>query len=223
MLDALKAIRGELLPCDVTIPIDGVTDPTKVSVLYTSSTGTTTTLTKQANAAACGNGWYVDPTNPSNAKLCPATCTTVQADTGAKVQAVVTCVVSLSPMTYTQTYHADCPTGTKVQWGYLTYDSTTPGDSNVVLDLRTAETTAGLATATTHNAATAHAAPTNTQVCTTGQTPPCSVDLYTKLGKLPDARNDYLRLTMTLNPTSDGQTAPAVHDWEITYSCPASE
>src|SRR5262249_26013570 len=152
-----------------------------------------THLTYRSDPASCGTGWYVDPADPSRAKLCPTTCSTVQADIGAKVQAVLSgplaCVATLSAITYSQTYHADCPAGTKVKWGYLQYDSTTPADSNVVFGVRAANTAAGLPMATTTNAATAHAAPTNTQVCTTAQMPPCSVDLYTKLGGLPAARH----------------------------------
>jgi hypothetical protein len=221
LLDAMNTIRGDFLPCDISIPVDGIMDPSKVSVVYTNGSGTNTTLTKQANAAGCGLGWYSDPANPANAKLCPSTCLTIQADTGAKVAAVVPCTMSLSPTTYSQTYHADCPKGTKTQWGFFTYDSTTGSNSNVVFDIRTADTVAGLPAGTIRTAATAHTAPTDTQVCNASKS--CWVDLYSKLNGLPDARRDYLELIMKLNPSADGNTAPIVKDWEITYSCPDSE
>ncbi len=180
-----------------------------------------TTLTKVANPAACGTGWYIDPANPANAKLCPATCTAIQADKGAKVQAVVPCQTTFTPITYTETYESTCPAGTKTQWGYFTYDSTTLSDSNVVFSVRSADTEVGLGSATQHLVATAHATPTDTQVCDASTA--CQVDLFNELGGLPDARRDWLEVTMELNPSMDGTIAPAVNDWQITFSCPDAE
>lgn len=221
LVGAMNAIRGDFLPCDIAIPIDGVMDPTKVSLVYTTGAGVDTTLTKVANPAACGTGWYIDPANPANAKLCPATCTAIQADKGAKVQAVVPCQTTFTPITYTETYESTCPAGTKTQWGYFTYDTATPTDSNVVFSVRSADTEAGLASATTHLVATAHSTPTDTQVCDASTA--CQIDLYTELGGLPDARRDWLEVIMELNPSMDGTLAPAVNNWQITFSCPDAE
>lgn len=222
LLDAMAAIRGDALPCDVEVPLAGASDPASVSVVVTSGAGVETTLAPLPDPASCGDGWYLDPLDPSIARLCPATCAAIQADPGAMVRAVVPCESSYSPLQYAQAYEADCPAGTKVQWGHLTYDSITPGDSSVLFQVRTADTAAGLSSAPLEDAAAARAAPVDTQDCGSGP-PVCAVDLYDALGGLPAARKDHLELVMTLDPSSDGQLAPAVDAWGISYSCPASE
>jgi hypothetical protein len=224
MSAALASIRGDALPCDVNVPVAGIADPSAVSVVFVNNAGTSTTLTKLGAPGACGNGWYFDPTNASNVKLCPQTCTNIRAAAGGRVRAVVPCSNTLPPLTTSwERYQASCPPGTKAQWGYLRYDTTTPSDSNVEFYARSADTVADLSTATPYLAATAHAAPTDTQVCNSGAFPPCAVDLFNALGGLPDARRNYLEVRMTLNPNSGGNIPPTVHDWEITYSCPDSE
>ncbi|AKT40268.1 vWA domain-containing protein [Chondromyces crocatus] len=231
---ALKSIRGDVQPCDVQVPValQNNNDPTvtidDLEIIYTSGGGTDTTLTRVPNAASCvANGWYIDnPANPMFARLCPTTCGTVQSDLGARVQARLTggCVASFEETVYRQTYQADCPSGSKVQWGFLRWDTTTPSNTSVVFSAKTADTAAGIASATSHVLGTAHANPVNTQVCTMlGPSPECPVNLYTRLGELPDARKDILELTMTMNPSSDLLSAPTIHNWEVTYSCPYSE
>ena len=224
LLTAMRSIRGDVLPCDISIPLQGVTNHGDVDVIWTNSSSVATTLTPVASSADCAttpNAWYFDPLDPSIAKLCPTTCATIQAEEGSNVQASVPCDSTVEP--HSQTYESDCPAGSKVIWGYFTYSSVTPGDSSVDFEVRTADTTAALPAATLYPAATAHAAPTNTQVCAMGGPAPCPIALYPTLNELPDARNDVLELIMTLHPTSDGLTAPTVYNWEITYSCQDSE
>jgi hypothetical protein len=124
------------------------------------------------------------------------------------------------PTNVRQTYEAQCPPGTKPQWGFMAYDTTTPGTSTVQFRARTATTQAGLASATFTAVATAQAAP-NTQVCPMSGPAPCPRDLYTTLGT-PDAKYPWLELEaiLTPNPVS---VAPTLNDWQITYSCPPGE
>ena len=101
LTSAMRSIRGDVLPCDISIPIEGVTNPTSVSVVWTNSAMISTTLTPVAGPADCTttpNGWYFDPLDPSIAKLCPTICSTIQADEGGKVQAVVPCVSTITPL-----------------------------------------------------------------------------------------------------------------------------
>jgi hypothetical protein len=227
IIAALRTIRGDVLPCDVEIPVDGVADPAnEVDVIFTDGMGTDQTLTYISDPAFCGDGWYVDPLDPTVAKLCPTTCAMVQADPNARLRAILTdgCGTEFTPTLYSQTYEAQCPPGTKVQWGFLRWDSTTPSDSNVVFSVRAADTALGLASATFQPAGIARATPTDTQTCTmAGPAPDCPVDLYLALGELPDARRDFIEIQMALNPSADLISAPTVHNWEITYSCPDSE
>ncbi|WP_437594616.1 vWA domain-containing protein [Sorangium sp. So ce1000] len=224
LLRALVSIRGEALPCDVTVPTAGVTDPASVSVVYEDAAGVETTLTPRAGIGSCGTGWYFESGN-TNVKLCPQTCATIRGNSGGKVRAIVPCVTtSVTPITTNwEQYHGVCPPGTKTQWGYLRYRTTTPGDSSVEFFVRAADKPADLASATVRLAATAHAAPTDTRICDETSAPPCAVDLYDVLHELPDARTEYLEVQMRLNPTSSGGGGVQVQDWEITYSCPDTE
>ncbi|WP_437917208.1 VWA domain-containing protein [Sorangium sp. So ce302] len=225
LLNALVSIRGEALPCDVTVPIAGVSDPASVSVVYENAAGVETTLTPRAGVGSCGaGGWYFDSGN-TNVKLCPATCSIVRENPGGKVRAVVPCTTTSVTATTTawEQYHGVCPPGTKTQWGYLRYRTTTPGDSSVEFFVRAADDPADLASATVRLAATAHATPTDTRICDEGSMPACAIDLFDVLQELPDARTEYLEVRMRLNPTSSGGGGVQVQDWEITYSCPDTE
>ncbi|WP_437738568.1 vWA domain-containing protein [Sorangium sp. So ce1335] len=225
LLDALVSIRGEALPCDVTVPVAGAADPSSVSVVHVNNAGTETVLTPRAGLASCGQGWYFADATHSSVKLCPQTCSDLRENPGGKVRATVPCVTtSLTAITTDwERYHGVCPPGTKTQWGYLRYRTTTPGDSSVEFFVRAADAPDDLDTATVRVAATAHAAPTDTRICDESSAPPCAIDLFDVLQELPDARTEYLELQMRLNPTSTGGGGVQVHDWEITYSCPDSE
>ncbi|WP_437683829.1 vWA domain-containing protein [Sorangium sp. So ce131] len=222
---ALVSIRGDALPCDVTVPLAGVADPASVSVVYESSAGAQTPLTRVASAGACGNGWYFADATNTSVKLCPQTCETARENPGGRIRAIVPCVsTELDPMETTwERYHGVCPPGSKAQWGFLRYRTVTPGDSSVEFYVRSADDPADLGAATVRLAATAHAVPTDTQVCDETSTPMCAVDLFDVLGELPDAQREYLDVRMTLNPTSTGGGGVQVQDWEITYSCPDTE
>jgi hypothetical protein len=74
------AISVAARPCDYGHPanIPGGIDPTHMHLqTRTSPTAAWTPLTYVANAAACGTApaWFIDnPSSPSRASLCPATC-----------------------------------------------------------------------------------------------------------------------------------------------------
>jgi hypothetical protein len=89
---ALATVRGQALPCEYTIPPPsggGAQDFGKVNVEYTSGSGMKNVLGYKTSMAMCGadGGWYydVDPSNgmPTKIFVCPATCDTLKADTGA--------------------------------------------------------------------------------------------------------------------------------------------
>ncbi|WP_437479383.1 DNRLRE domain-containing protein [Sorangium sp. So ce1014] len=225
LLDALVSIRGEALPCDVTVPLAGVADPTSVSVVHVDGAGTETPLTpRPAGLGSCGSGWYFADATNTSVKLCPQTCADLR-DSPGKVRAAVPCAAaSVTPITTSwERYHGVCPPGTKARWEYLTYRTVTPDDSSVELFVRSADDLASLDAATVTLAATAHATPGDTQLCDETSTPPCAVDLADLLGELPEAQANYLELQVRLNPTSDGTGGVQVQDWEIGYSCPDAE
>ncbi|HEX2731548.1 MAG TPA: vWA domain-containing protein [Polyangiaceae bacterium] len=98
LLDALKAIRGQVASCDVQMPkaSSGALDPSKVNVTLTLG-GKDVALGQLPKADACGDdgAWYYDdPANPTRILLCPKTCDAVQADPSSRIDIVLGCMTS---------------------------------------------------------------------------------------------------------------------------------
>jgi hypothetical protein len=94
---ALKNITGQILDCKYKInatALDGqIVDPETVNVIYEINGSPVITdwrLVGKASDPVCpeGNGWYLDPEDPSGktVKLCPLTCEKVQQDAGAVIE-----------------------------------------------------------------------------------------------------------------------------------------
>jgi hypothetical protein len=83
------------LGCEVGYPSSAESDPTKVAVTFTPSGQPTQTLTQVTDVSKCGtiaNAWYYDdPSKPTKIVLCPSTCTTANASTNGKLEALVGC------------------------------------------------------------------------------------------------------------------------------------
>lgn len=222
LLAALNAIRGNAVSCDLELNGGGIFDANDVTVLYTpGGSNSPTGLPQVANSQSCGSGWYFDnPVNPTKVTLCPSTCMQIQSDLAAKVEVSIGCPPIYTPVTYTEVYTGQCPQGTKLQWGFFAYSTATPGDSNVVFDAQVSSD--GISFSPSVNLAIAKASP-NTQVCPMGGPAPCPVNVFNKLGGIPNAQKEFLKLSTTLNPATGGASAPTINNWEITYSCPASE
>ena len=94
LLAALGAIRGKQVPCAFELPPapDGQKlDYDKVNVLYTPGSGAQQALGYEVGCPG-GTGWYYDDVaNPTHVELCPATCSTVQQDKGARVDILLGC------------------------------------------------------------------------------------------------------------------------------------
>ncbi len=99
---ALQKVRGDSLPCELTLPVPeaGTPDYDKVNVLYTDPTTKAQSLIEFVGSkAACDpakGGWHYDVDHQSGAKpskvvLCPATCSTVQKTPGGAVDVVQGC------------------------------------------------------------------------------------------------------------------------------------
>jgi hypothetical protein len=217
---ALQAIAGQNASCDLPLPNQGLFDPGQATITYTPGSGSATTLPKQPASTGCGSGWYFDDNaTPTTITLCPSTCTTVQADTAAKVEVYLGCPALAQTTVFTQKYFADCPPATGPVWQYLAYDITRPGDSAVKFRARVARTEQDLALATYRDIATA---PSSPDVCPLSGPAPCPADVYKALG-IYDAKRPYLELEITVIPTSDNKQTPVVEDWQVTYSCPPNE
>lgn len=91
-----NGIVGDLA-CEFTMPAGGdagAVDPDNVSMQYTPSGGAPIDIPHVADAAQCvGDGWYYDDNlAPTKLILCPATCTTVKADQGGKIDILLGCL-----------------------------------------------------------------------------------------------------------------------------------
>ncbi len=222
LLDALLAIAGQALSCDIALP-GGNYDPSDAIVEFTPSGGTTATISQVADLASCmaAGGWYFDdPSNPASITLCPVTCTTVQADATGEIQMTFPCQATLQTTTYTQEYEASCAGGKTPQWGFFAYDTDTPAGTSVVFDIGWADDQAGLATATTIPVGTAQAGPPDTSLCTLGANiSGCPINLFDAAGGAPDAYQPWMKIVTTLNPDAALTAGPTVNGYDVTYTC----
>jgi von Willebrand factor type A domain len=97
LLDALAAIRGQVLDCDFPLPTPkpGATvDPTRINVNVTATGGGKTTLAQVPDEAACTGtpGWHYDnPTSPTRIVLCKSSCDAVTVDVMASLEVLLGC------------------------------------------------------------------------------------------------------------------------------------
>ena len=100
LLAAFGDIKAQNVSCDFGVPAPPANlmlSFDNVNVNYTPGSGKQSTLPRVKDAAACGTtgGWYYDNNDaPTQIHLCDKTCTTVQADAGAALQVLFSCVES---------------------------------------------------------------------------------------------------------------------------------
>lgn len=101
-VDVLKEIQKAAVGCTFNLPTpdSGILDINNIDVIYTpGGGGAAQTLTRVTDQSQCGSapgqGWYYDDnTNPTQIILCPDTCNTVSADSGAKIDVELGCLGS---------------------------------------------------------------------------------------------------------------------------------
>jgi hypothetical protein len=185
-------------------PITAKVDYVTATVTYTETTNS------QIPECNYNNDWSVSKQNPALA------CQNVT--TG-----------GYAPTAYTQTYTSTCPAGTHTQWAFFSYNATTPsnasGSSDVKFQVQTAPALAdgGAGTPTSWVTVANTPAAGDPASCPMSGPSPCPKNLYTDLGGAPGATNEDLTLQVTLTPSPDGQVAPTLNSWQITYSCPPTE
>jgi fibro-slime domain-containing protein len=97
---------------------------------------------------------------------------------------------------------------TRPDWGELSWEVQTPGDSRVRFDIRTASTASGLSSATP----VSFSVPAEPEVG--------SVDVTELLVTDGQVRNHpYLSVTAVLIPSSDGSLSPVLHGFHMQYAC----
>ena len=149
-----------------------------------------------------------------------------------------------NPATFTRDYQATCPgvpgpdgstSGSRPVWHAFQYEDTTPSDSNIMFTAYTADSQAQLGSQ--YMAAPLNVA-SGADNCAGSPPagPSCStafvgVDVDTQLqaagvpksGQPPYSSHSWLRVTMTLNPSSDKMSAPTLIAWNQAYDCVPSE
>jgi hypothetical protein len=124
---------------------------------------------------------------------------------------------------YSEDYLGTCTASDALpQWSYLQFSAALPGDSSIDFQVVTAATIDELATTKPIPLVTASAAAGITDCLLSGPAPKCPVDLYAAILPSGSAQNKYLRLIVTLNPSSDGTQSPALDFWRISFACPDS-
>jgi hypothetical protein len=100
----LKIKERSAVPCTYQIPPSSTGRPldfSKVNVNYTPGQGPPSNIFGVGTADKCDPsvpGWFYDnPQNPTSIQLCPGTCDSVSADSGAKVKIVYGCVPTVVP------------------------------------------------------------------------------------------------------------------------------
>jgi hypothetical protein len=133
--------------------------------------------------------------------------------------------------TFTRDFDGTCPSGSHPVWRYFSWEDTTPSNSDIVFTAATADSEAQLGTQyPAVNVATA-SGPDSCPGGPSCATSPVEVNIdplfvaagLPKQGQPPTASHPWLRVTMTLNPSSDMLSAPTLIEWQQAYDCVASE
>jgi hypothetical protein len=127
----------------------------------------------------------------------------------------------LTERTFTEDYWGQCEkAGTIPQWSFLQFRAETAGDSSIRFQVAAAATQAELDTATPIDLITASTSTQINDCLISGPAPKCPVDLYQSLQPSGNANSQYLRLIVTLTPSSDASQSPVLDYWRINYACP---
>ena len=219
---ASEVVEGAQVSCDFTLQNAGNFDIDTAKVYFQKNANANPTELDRADSLAdCGSkGWYLpDPNDTSSLSLCPSACKDAQKGTDSRLSVEVGCLgTGYEPYSFSETYGAECNFDEFPQWGFLSIDTSTPGDSSVVLRIRAADSEAELADAPYQDLATLSSANGNS-TCTGPDVDGCPLDLYTALGGAPGAHYAFIELEVTVNPTSNGTALPTIDTWSISHSC----
>lgn len=223
LLEAFRAISGDLARCQFDISNSDYIEPRDATVLYApSATADPVELELVDGADDCSEGgWYYDDLrDPTKAVLCPSTCTTVEANPEARVSIRIGCATPYQETDMIQTYTSECDPSQGTQWGYLSWESDTPGDSKITFYGRSAPSSddfTDLEPPWVELEVVQESA--ENEMCPFGGDPDCTVALYPPLGGIPGARLPVFQLKAVLTPTSDLREASVLNRWEVSYTC----
>ena len=124
-----------------------------------------------------------------------------------------------APVTFQVDYSATCPNTQKLVWRFFDWKAIAPSDSNIVFKAQTADLQSQLAAATTVGLGTASVA-----LATAAAAPPppanwIGTDVSVRLATIPSLSHQWLRVTIIMNPSTDGYSAPTLSSWRQLYDC----
>jgi hypothetical protein len=137
------------------------------------------------------------------------------------------------PVTFTEDFTASCPSGTHVVWRELDWQASVPATASIAFSAQTADAAidGGAANYTSAQSVSLAKATATTANLPTGWDM-ALIDVAATDGGASGAFNSAmpavisksnLRLTITLNPTSDMTAAPTLIAWRVKSDCPPSE
>jgi hypothetical protein len=168
-------------------------------------------------------GW--DPSTGAPAKTCQAlsgTCSNAgqSCATGADCCNSGSCVNFVcaggghyTAATFTREYVASCASGQLPVWQLYSYHLTTGSDSQLVFSAQASNDLSTLDSATVVPLGSSSGD-------TVSPNPPETIDVGAKLDAAGISKNLVnLRILVKLVPSTDGLTAPVLHDWQMRYTC----
>jgi hypothetical protein len=126
-------------------------------------------------------------------------------------------VTLFSTATFTRDFTATCPSDTKPVWQLFEWQAVLPTGTSITIKARSTDDSSMLASATPLvNIATVVPPSTTGWAGSTS-----TVDASLKAASW--ASRNYLRVEMTMNPSSDRYSTPSLTNWRVTYDCPPVE
>jgi len=117
------------------------------------------------------------------------------------------------PGTFTRDFVAACGTGKKPVWQMVQWKATVPATSSIAFTAASADTLAGLSTATTVAAGQATTSTVGSAWASN------SVNLNTNLVAIGVGSRTYLRVTSSIQPSTDLLSTPNLSNWRVVYDC----
>jgi hypothetical protein len=142
-----------------------------------------------------------------------------------------TCVVP-PPLPYYQEadfvrlYSPVCPSGTRPIWGNFEYGTITPSNSEIIIDVETANNPALLTTTVDAGGANVAAPLVQLPTIVSGATIPYpngSQNVESALQAAGDQSALYLEVIVRLIPSTDGHSAPSLVQWNQQFDCLPSQ
>jgi hypothetical protein len=140
-------------------------------------------------------------------------------------------ILTYAPVTFTVDFPSACPSGTAVKWRELDWQATIPDTASIVFSAQTASPADdggppsydGVQSVVIANAVMSSPATglDEALIDETGGDAGALGAFNTAVPPVNSATD--LRLTITLNPTTDFSQAPTLIDWQVKSDCPASE